>query len=226
MVAQENEPTDQQDTPPTYEAVVSEQRGESSEPVGGKPAPYASITVVDPVKQGDGVNAYISYKVVTNTHEGGETAENVREWTVIRRFRDFFWLRQSLQKQYAGVILPPLPARNVVEKFKMAPEFIEDRRRALERFLVKVAEHETLNQAASLRLFLTASESEFMIESARMSYALGAAAPAESGGASGLAASASRNDLWTAYQSAHHCPKDVTGQATNGRQCYQQDQRF
>ena len=72
MVAQENEPTDQQDTPPTYEAVVSEQRGESSEPVGGKPAPYASITVVDPVKQGDGVNAYISYKVSPTRTRGAK----------------------------------------------------------------------------------------------------------------------------------------------------------
>ncbi len=242
MGAQEDEPTQparQDAPPPSYEAVVAEQRGEAGDHVGGKPAPYASITVVDPVKQGDGVNAYISYKVVTKAREGGaggegkegkegkdgkdgkegkeEAADDVREWVVIRRFRDFFWVRQSLQKQYAGVILPPLPARNVVEKYKMAPEFIEDRRRALERFLVKVAEHDTLNQAASLRLFLTASESEFTIESARMSYALGAAAPAESGGASGLAASAlsTASKLWRNLTDnagyAMHAPQALSG---------------
>ena len=207
---------DQHDIPPSYETVVADQRAETSKPEDGSPNrfPYASIVVVDPVKQGDGVNAYISYKVVTKTREvdgpgasgasGASTTpqdgseDTLREWTVIRRFRDFFWVRQSLQKQYAGVILPPLPARNVVEKYKMAPEFIEDRRRALERFLVKVSEHTTLNQSPALRLFLTASESEFNIESARMSYALGAAAPAESSGASGLAASAlnTASKLW------------------------------
>jgi hypothetical protein len=38
----------------------------------------------------------------------------------------------------AGIIIPPMPPRNVVEKYKMTPEFIEERRKGLESFLRKV----------------------------------------------------------------------------------------
>jgi sorting nexin-1/2 len=198
-------PTPPDENPPSYDAVVAQKQTtplNAANPTPGSlslPSPWTSITVVDPVKQGDGVNAYISYKIVTHERAIDEAPTSPdKQHAVIRRFRDFYWLRQSLAKQYAGVILPPLPPRNVVEKYKMATEFIEDRRRALERFLVKTAEHAMLNRAASLRLFLTASESEFNIESSRMSQALGSAAPAESGGASGLATSAlnTASKLW------------------------------
>lgn len=198
-------PTPPDENPPSYDAVVAQKQttpSNAANPTPGSlslPSPWTSITVVDPVKQGDGVNAYISYKIVTHERAIDEAPTSPdKQHAVIRRFRDFYWLRQSLAKQYAGVILPPLPPRNVVEKYKMATEFIEDRRRALERFLVKTAEHAMLNRAASLRLFLTASESEFNIESSRMSQALGSAAPAESGGASGLATSAlnTASKLW------------------------------
>ena len=204
-------PPPSDENPPSYEAVVERQQPSASnaslpDASSLAPSPWTSISVVDPVKQGDGVNAYISYKIVTHERERREKSEGSeaskgdggKEYAVIRRFRDFFWLRQSLAKQYAGVILPPLPPRNVVEKYKMAAEFIEDRRRALERFLVKTASHAMLHQAASLRLFLTATESEFNIESSRMSQALGSAAPAESGGASGLATTAlnTASKLW------------------------------
>lgn len=57
---------------------------------------------------------------------------------VIRRFRDFTWLKNCLRKENVGIIVPPMPPKNVVEKYKMTPEFIEERRRGLEVFLKKV----------------------------------------------------------------------------------------
>lgn len=186
------------DTPPSYESVVSVPEGVDSDAtrsgVGLDPQHQQviereeprdfEVRVVDPVKQGDGVNAYISYKVISNlnVHEG-----NISRREVIRRFRDFTWLRNCLRKKFCGIILPPLPPRSVVEKYKMTPDFVEDRRRALEKFLYNVLSHPILSTSTELKLFLQASESEFSIESSRVSSELGAAAPAESGGASGLA---------------------------------------
>ena len=152
-------------------------------------APYFEVSVLDPVKQGEGVSAYISYKVVSKTGEGGGDAltSQQQERTVIRRFRDFTWLRNCLRKECSGIILPPLPPKSVLEKYKMTPEFVEDRRRGLDVFLHKVLSHPVLHASPEVKLFLQASEAEFAIESSRMSTALGSAAPAESGGASNLA---------------------------------------
>jgi hypothetical protein len=51
---------------------------------------------------------------------------------VIRRFRDFAHLEQQLADKHKGIIIPPLPEKNAVQKFQMSSEFIEDRRRALQ----------------------------------------------------------------------------------------------
>ncbi|KAI8101170.1 hypothetical protein M9435_001278 [Picochlorum sp. BPE23] len=142
------------------------------------------VNVVDPVKQGEGVSAYISYRVVSTVHLDSY-GSGQRE--VIRRFRDFTWLRDCMRKEFAGIILPALPPRNVVEKYKMTPQFVEDRRRALQVFLKRVLSHPLLRHSEELRLFLQASESEFAIESSRISHELGNAAPAESSGASSFA---------------------------------------
>jgi sorting nexin-1/2 len=149
--------------------------------------PYFEVSVLDPVKQGEGVSAYISYKVVSKIGSNASHTLEQEERTVIRRFRDFTWLRNCLRKECSGIILPPLPPKSVVEKYKMTPEFVEDRRRGLDVFLHKVLSHPVLHTSPELKLFLQASEAEFAIESSRMSTALGSAALAESGGASNLA---------------------------------------
>ena len=174
-----------QDTPPSYESVVvlSEGNGGDSREEVVEDDWNFSVKVVDPVKQGEGVNAYISYKVISSLGEKGDLGR--RE--VIRRFRDFTWVRNCLRKKFCGIIVPPLPPRSVVEKYKMTPEFVEDRKRALEKFLFNVLSHPVLRTSSELKLFLQASESEFSIESSRVSAELGSAAPAESGGATGLA---------------------------------------
>jgi sorting nexin-1/2 len=39
---------------------------------------------------------------------------------------------------HAGIIIPPLPEKNVVQKYQMTTEFIEARRRALTVFINRV----------------------------------------------------------------------------------------
>jgi sorting nexin-1/2 len=123
------------------------------------------ITVTDPVKQGEGVGAHISYKVATKTALPTFRSQHCE---VIRRFRDFSWLQARLKSQYRGIIIPPLPEKNVVEKYKWNNDAIESRRAALQVFINRVAVHPALQDSPDLQLFLEASETEFAIESSRV----------------------------------------------------------
>lgn len=123
--------------------------------------PTLKVSVTDPVKQGDGVQAYISYRVNTNTNLPGY------KWAsfyVIRRYSDFEWLRERLMEKNRGIIVPPLPEKNVVEKFRFSAEFIESRRRSLERFVNRVASHPHLQSSPELKLFLESSEDVWAME--------------------------------------------------------------
>ena len=170
------EPLD--DDPPPYEEVlnsivmgeaqdISADKGEPSlrgSGYYGSPLSLFEITVTDPVKQGEGVSAHISYRVTTSTKASGYRSERSE---VIRRFRDFTWLQQRLRSENRGVIVPALPERNVVEKYKLNVDFIESRRAALQVFINRVAAHPILKDSNDLKLFLEASETEFAIESSR-----------------------------------------------------------
>ncbi|GBG61408.1 hypothetical protein CBR_g20439 [Chara braunii] len=132
--------------------------------LGGPGEELLEITVADPVKQGDGVQAYVSYRVNTKTN-----LPNYRrkEFSVIRRFSDFLWLHERLTETHRGVIIPPLPEKNVVEKFRFSADFIDMRRQALDMFINRVAAHPLLRQSSDLQLFLEASEDLWSLETAR-----------------------------------------------------------
>ncbi|XP_059306116.1 sorting nexin 1 isoform X1 [Lycium ferocissimum] len=117
--------------------------------------PYLSVSVTDPAKMGNGVQAYISYKVITKTnlpeYQGHEKI-------VIRRYSDFIWLHDRLFEKYKGIFIPPLPEKSTVEKFRFSAEFIEMRRQALDVFVNRIASHHELRQSDDLRTFLQADE--------------------------------------------------------------------
>ncbi|XP_076881276.1 sorting nexin 1-like isoform X2 [Bidens hawaiensis] len=119
------------------------------------PPPFLSVSVTDPAKMGNGVQAYISYKVITKTnlpeYQGSEKI-------VIRRYTDFVWLRDRLFEKYKGIFIPPLPEKSTVEKFRFSAEFIEMRRQALDTFVNRIASHHELQQSEDLRIFLEADE--------------------------------------------------------------------
>ncbi|KAF3668316.1 Sorting nexin 1 [Capsicum annuum] len=104
---------------------------------------------------GNGVQAYISYKVITKTnlpeYQGHEKI-------VIRRYSDFVWLHDRLFEKYKGIFIPPLPEKSTVEKFRFSAEFIEMRRQALDVFVNRIASHHELRQSDDLRIFLQADE--------------------------------------------------------------------
>lgn len=111
------------------------------------------ISVSEPVKQGEGMNAYISYKITTLTKRSG--FKDIIH-SVIRRYSDFVWLHGSLTTEFPGLIIPPLPEKLLVGRF--SPEFIESRRRALEKFLNRTQNHAELNSSASFKAFLEISD--------------------------------------------------------------------
>ncbi|KAL2613303.1 hypothetical protein R1flu_024995 [Riccia fluitans] len=144
-------------------------RQQSSRP-GGHQSPTAeqpslSISVTDPVKLGNGVQSYISYRVSTKTTNQEDRGP---EKIVIRRYSDFVWLHERLVEKYKGIFIPPLPEKSAVEKFRFSAEFIEVRRRALDVFLKRIASHPHLRSSEDLKNFLTADEEVWAMEKARL----------------------------------------------------------
>jgi len=111
------------------------------------------IEVSEPVKQGEGMNAYISYKISTNTDR---RQFHKSSFSVIRRFSDFVWLHTNLCAMYPGVVVPPLPEKLLVGRF--SPEFIESRRRSLQVFLTRCVAHPELQHSDHLTTFLEATD--------------------------------------------------------------------
>ncbi|PSS15905.1 Sorting nexin like [Actinidia chinensis var. chinensis] len=129
--------------------------GASQSPRSPSSQPFLSVSVTDPAKMGNGVQAYISYKVITKTnlpeYQGSEKI-------VIRRYTDFVWLRDRLFEKYKGIFIPPLPEKSTVEKYRFSAEFIEMRRQALDIFVNRIASHHELQKSEDLRTFLQADE--------------------------------------------------------------------
>ncbi|KAG8516733.1 Sorting nexin-2, partial [Galemys pyrenaicus] len=98
------------------------------------------IGVSDPEKVGDGMNAYMAYRVTTKT---SLSMFSKNEFSVKRRFSDFLGLHSKLASKYlhVGYIVPPAPEKSIVGMTKVkvgkedssSTEFVEKRRAALER---------------------------------------------------------------------------------------------
>uniref|UniRef100_A0A674K6Q5 Sorting nexin-2 n=2 Tax=Terrapene triunguis TaxID=2587831 RepID=A0A674K6Q5_9SAUR len=123
------------------------------------------INVSDPEKVGDGMNAYMAYRVTTKT---SLSMFHKNEFSVKRRFSDFLGLHSKLATKYLhiGYIVPPAPEKSIVGMTKVkvgkedssSTEFVEKRRAALERYLQRTVKHPTLLQDPDLRQFLESSE--------------------------------------------------------------------
>lgn len=120
-----------------------------------------NISITNPEKVGDGMNAYMAYKVSTQT-----TLPMFRSktFTVRRRFSDFLGLYEKLSDKHTlnGYIVPPPPEKSIMGMTKVkvgkednsSAEFVERRRAALERYLQRVVFHPSLLQDPDVREFL------------------------------------------------------------------------
>ncbi|XP_070764123.1 sorting nexin-1a isoform X1 [Enoplosus armatus] len=123
------------------------------------------VSVKDPEKIGDGMNAYMAYKVTTQT-----TLPMFRNktFTVRRRFSDFLGLYEKLSEKHGpnGFIVPPPPEKSILGMTKVkvgkedssSADFVERRRGSLERYLQRVVNHPSLLQDPDVREFLEREE--------------------------------------------------------------------
>lgn len=75
---------------------------------------------------------------------------------MVRRYSDFAWLSGELSREFPGVIVPPLPEKQTVGRF--GSEFVESRRRGLEKFLQRIASHYEIGNSQFYVTFLQADE--------------------------------------------------------------------
>lgn len=124
-----------------------------------------NISVSDPEKVGDGMNAYMAYRVTTKT---SMSLFHQRDFSVKRRFSDFLGLHGKLASKYLhiGYIVPPAPEKSIVGMTKVkvgkedqsSNEFVEKRRCALERYLMRTVKHPVLLKDPDVLQFLENSE--------------------------------------------------------------------
>lgn len=114
---------------------------------------HIEVSVSEPMKQGEGMQAYISYRINITTDR---PQFSQRSFSVLRRYSDFVWLHGTLSTSYTGVVIPPLPEKLLVGRF--SPEFVESRRRALQLFLHRCCMHPEIQHDDQLIVFLEVSE--------------------------------------------------------------------
>ena len=86
-----------------------------------------------------------------------------KEMSVDRRFSDFLWLHDQLVEHHKGIIIPPVPDKDLMKTNKISgnrfsSQFLEYRTRELERFLNRVSQHHILRTSKALQLFLETSD--------------------------------------------------------------------
>lgn len=91
-------------------------------------------------------------------HHNYEITSQRRGSKVIRRYSDFVWLLDCLQKRFPFRMLPLLPPKRVSvngNHLSNDGSFIEKRRRGLARFLNALIRHPILGQEQLVVMFLT-----------------------------------------------------------------------
>lgn len=135
-------------------SMVNHYQLEEEAPVGGKDL---FITVDNPESHVTAIETFITYRVLTQTTRSEFDSS---EYQIRRRYQDFLWLRSKLEESHPTLIIHPLPEKFVmkgmVERFN--DDFIETRKKALHRFLNKMAEHPILSSSPHLKVFLTAED--------------------------------------------------------------------
>lgn len=143
--------------PNSPSSMVNQYRLEEEEEQQEANARDLFITVDDPESHVTAVETFVMYRVATKTTRSQFDSS---EYEVHRRYQDFLWLRSKLEENHPTLIVHPLPEKFVmkgmVERFNN--DFIETRRRALQRFLSKVSLHPVLSHSHHLEVFLTAQD--------------------------------------------------------------------
>lgn len=122
------------------------------------PVHYLRISIKDSVRSSESFPSHINYNIETNSNIPGYV---YGDKLVARRYSDFSWLAAELSRVCPGCIIPALPEKQTVALYSV--EFVESRRRALERFVLNVAAHKELCISPVFISFLQADDSALKI---------------------------------------------------------------
>ncbi|KAI8887432.1 Vps5-domain-containing protein [Backusella circina FSU 941] len=146
---EEDSSLEQESVEPESSMAETDTQSESLQVPKSGSRPFFEVTIEDPQKVGDAINAHIVYKVRTKTNSPSFRSP---EFVVARRYRDFLWLYNQLTLGNPGVIVPPVPEKHALGRFQ--DDFVESRRMALERCLQKIVAHPMLYGDPDLKVFL------------------------------------------------------------------------
>ncbi|XP_055006119.1 sorting nexin-11 isoform X2 [Boleophthalmus pectinirostris] len=111
---------------------------------------FVAVRVQDPRIQNEGSwNSYVDYKIFLHTNSKAFTAKTS---CVRRRYSEFVWLKKKLQKNAGLVPVPDLPGKSLFSFSN--DDFLERRRKGLQRFLDKVVHMTVCLSDSQLHLFL------------------------------------------------------------------------
>lgn len=108
-------------------------------------APAPPEQVRNPRTHGIGRHMYTDYEIVCRTNI---PAFKLRQSTVRRRYSDFEYFRDILERESARVTIPPLPGKVFTNRF--SDDVIEGRRAGLEKFLKIVVGHPLLQTGSKV----------------------------------------------------------------------------
>jgi hypothetical protein len=114
----------------------------------------ACIAVSEPSLVEDRVGKHVEYVIRVRRTQGQDSLGN---FETIRRYSDFLSLRKRLVDCWPGVIVPPIPPKQIrviLMQGKLNPEFIETRRHQLDFFLKQVMQTSYLYQTQETQKFL------------------------------------------------------------------------
>jgi len=121
------------------------------------PANFLEIDIVNAETHGYGKEKYTDYEVRMKTNL---PVFKVKECSLRRRYSDFDWLKQELERD-SKIVVPPLPGKAWGRQLPFRnddglfdDEFVEDRRKGLEQFVNKVAGHPLAQNERCLHMFL------------------------------------------------------------------------
>ncbi|KAF9411946.1 hypothetical protein BGZ94_001194, partial [Podila epigama] len=133
------------------EVTESDKHYIQSGPSWQEKAPLFQVRVHDPETRRKmvGMQEYTLFQVTSTFTQGVSV-------TVERRYSQFEWLYERLVNKFGALILPGLPEKQYSGRF--SEEFIERRRRALERFLNRLVRHPVIRYSDLLTHFLSCNE--------------------------------------------------------------------
>ncbi|RKP00009.1 hypothetical protein CXG81DRAFT_13734 [Caulochytrium protostelioides] len=120
-------------------------RDQSAEDRYGVPENFLEVEVRNPQLRLRNGTKYVDYEILCQTNI---PAFKLASSAVRRRYSEFVWFRDALERENTAIQLPPLPPKVFTNRF--AEDVIETRRQGLERFIQICAGHPLLQTRSKL----------------------------------------------------------------------------